>query len=261
MRKCLRFLLIAGLLSLLVGCSSEDKPVVMETEIINIPLAGDRYLELPVPADDTLISTDGYVVWNYLSGGNITKYATANQSYMVSHANEVVFSDTESNVSLSISGNKDWVKYLETHGSDVKIKSGTLVLNPENQLEELQIDHDLDYVDCVTGVKMPGTYYTNSWLMPTYKDGLSYFTTGIKYWNEDEMKEFALSYLKANDYGDTMWFDTGEHFLAYNDKVGIGYKKLTVNKYVVYMSSLDNFDYIVLNMQAVIFEWISGTAI
>lgn len=260
MKKLLMFPLILAAVAL-CGCSKEPEPVSMETTILNIPLTGDRYMELPIPLDDALVSTDGYVVWNFASGGNITKYTKAYDAPIISHKGEVIYSDEEADVAVSISGNDEWVQYLETHSTDVTVRFGVLTLDPRNQLEEIQMDRQLEYVDTEVGIKMPKGYEYNSWLMPTYKEGLSYFTTGVKYWNEEEIKEFALSYLKANNYGETMWFSTGDHFLAYNEKVGVGYKKLTVNKYIVYMSSLDNFDYIVLNMEQVIFQWISGLRI
>lgn len=238
-------LLCTGLL--VCGCSENEKRVYDNS--LRIPLIGNNWLEIPIADDMKLTTTDGYVVWTFEGGGCITKYQGSSLLFSTEHLNEVVYSNSELDVTISISGDKGWVSYLKDNRDKIILRKGSVKLESDKQVEYWSVISHLDCVETDNGVYMPGDFIYNSWMMPVYKNGTSYFTTCIRYWSEDEVQNACLGYLAANDQGDIQWSKGDGNMLFLNDKVGIGYVKVTENKYVVYLASYDMFDYVLYNVQ------------
>lgn len=231
---------------LLFGCGAGE---ITSVDIMRIPLVGNYWVEVPVPKDAQLTATDSYVTWTFKDGSSITKYAGADGVYTVETPNEAVYVNKKLNVSLVFSGNKQWTNYIKEHRNEVVIHEGAIRLEKDNRVGAWMSLDGLKYKETDSGVWMPGDFIYNTWLMPVYRDGLSYFSTSVKYWSEEEMQLACLGYLAANDSGEVLWSTERHGMIFRNDKVGVGYKKITENKYIWYISSKDMFDYVVLNVQ------------
>lgn len=230
----------------LCGCNTKG---ITDIDIMRIPLVGNYWLDVPIPADSVLVATDSYVLWTFKDGGTITKYSGSEGVYTVETPGEAVYVNKELNTSLVFSGNKAWTNYIKEHREELVLHEGAIKLDKNNRVAAWTSLDGLKYKPTDTGVWMPGDFIYNTWLMPVYRDGLSYFATSVKYWSEEEMQLACLGYLAANDSGEVLWSTERYGMLFRNDKVGVGYKKITENKYIWYISSRDMFDYVVLNVQ------------
>lgn len=244
--KRLRLVLCILCLTFLCGCGDTE---ITSTEIIRIPLVGNYWLDVPVDAAANLISTDGYVMWLWDNGMSITKYSGATGVHTVETIHTATYANADLNVSLQFTGNKSWTDYIKEHRDELVLHEGAIKLTKENRVGAWSSLDGLSYVPTETGVWMPGKWVYNTWLMPAYHDETSYFVTCVKYWNEEEMQLTCLGYLAANDEGDVKWSTERYGMIFRNDKVGVGYKKITENKYIWYIASRDMFDYVVLNVQ------------
>lgn len=239
-------ILCAMLTVFLCGCGQTE---LTSVDIVRIPLIGNYWLDVPVDSTAELVTTDSYVIWVYDNGMNITKYVGSDGVYTVETPSTATYVNTELDVSLSFSGNKPWVEYIKDHKNELVLHEGAIKLEKDNRVGAWASLDGLTYVPTNSGVWMPGEFIYNTWLMPVYRDGLSYFATSVKYWSEEEMQSACLGYLAANDDGDVMWSTEQRGMIFRNDSVGVGYKKITENKYIWYISSRDMFDYVVLNVQ------------
>lgn len=247
MKKVLLLLFTAAIL--FVGCSKTDDTCKHEVYFINVPLTGSSWVAVPALVGDDIVSTDGYVQWELDSGALITRYR-GDVTTMASGPNEMAIYYADHKITIVLHGSKDWLEHVKLH--DPEVLSGTATLERQNEIGQWASVKDLPYVADKSGILMPEDYTYNSALLPVYKDGTSHFLTAVRYWSEDEIHDLALSYLAANPGGDIKWMSVDGHLMAHNDVVGVGYKKITVNKYVLYISSVDMFDYILLNVQKVL---------
>lgn len=248
MRKVLLLLFAVAMLS--VGCSKiEDDDCQHEVYFINVPLTGSYWVAVPVIQGDDVVSTDGYVQWELESGSLITRYR-GDVTTMASGPNEMAIYYSNHKITLVFHGDREWLEHIRKH--DPEECKGSATLKKENQIGQWASVKELPYVVDKSGILMPEDYIYNSSLLPVHKDGESHFLTAVRYWSEDEIRDLVLAYLAANPGGEIKWMDVDGHFMAHNDVVGVGYKKITVNKYVLYISSVDMFDYILLNVQKVL---------
>lgn len=239
-------LLCVLLTALLYGCGQNE---LTNIDIVRVPLVGNYWLDVPIDGYAKLISSDSYVVWLYDNGMNITKYAGASGVHTVETPGTATWYNTDLDVSLSFSGNRAWVAYIKDHKDELVLHEGAVKLEKENRIGAWSSLDGLTYVETKSGVWMPGEFSYNTWLMPVYRKDLSYFATSVKHWNEEEVQLACLGYLAANDEGKVLWSTEKYGMIFRNDKVGVGYKKITENKYIWYIASRDMFDYVVLNVQ------------
>ena len=245
-----RLLLVLLITSLLVGCGETESTYDGAVSFISIRIDDTSWYVVPYFYDDFVTSTDGYAQWVFNSGGTIMTYQ-GDMTRVVRNTNEFTVYDEQSDTTMVIQNNKDWSRYLNTNIVSLKKQTGKAELLKQFEIANPYAPNSIQYTATNSGVCMPSDYSLNTFLMPCYKNGISYFTSGMRYKNEKEMYDFALSYLKMYDGGDVYWFYNGNDFVARNENVGVGYKKLTVNKYVFYVSSSDMFDYVLLNVQGI----------
>ena len=247
MRKVLITLMLLTIL--LTGCSKSDDTCQHEVYFVNVPLTKACWVQVPVLIDDPVVTTDGYVQWELESSSLITRYR-GDVTSMALAPDELAIYYPKHDITVVVQGDKEWIEHVKLH--DPQIHSGTVQLNKQNEIGQWASIKELPYVVDKSGILMPEDYEYNASLLPVYKNGDSHFLTAVRYWSEEEIHELALSYLAANPGGDIKWMDRDGNFMAHNDVVGIGYKKITVNKYVLYVSSVDMFDYVLLNIQKVL---------
>lgn len=247
---------------------STDKPTeapAIATRQLNIPLIDDYYMSVPVPAEATIVSSDGVGSWELSDGSIITVYNSSVKTGVTLVDNEVYSGKGQVErfgfgyTVVINNGNQNTIDAL----ADVWSKQVTAIYQKSPawlskcKLDELPTGKNVPGVMSGRGIIMPerpNTSDSSLYMAEVWKNSPSYMSVYIKYSSIENVRSTLFNYLTVDkDLGSIpyiSWYDDTDVLLAYDTENVMAAKKVTSNKFIIYSSSIDVLDYVLLNLSS-----------
>lgn len=237
--------------------------VEMSMTYLNIPLIDDYFMVTPVVEGASIVETDGIGTWKLSDGTTISVYNSTvrtgvtlvdndvyigkNQVERIGQGYTVVVNNEDQLIIDAITNT--WSKQLNATG----IKTPTWI--SKYKLDALPLTEGVEGVMSPKGVILPDQPTGSDSKLYTaeiWKQDTSYMSAYIKYDYIDNVRATIYNYLtidtELNYVPKLTWYDDTQYILATNSTSVMAAKKVTENKFIIYSASIDNLDYVLVNL-------------
>lgn len=237
--------------------ASDDENLGREMVWAGIPLFNYETVSVPITKGATIVSSDGVCTWEFTDGTKITVYQSDHHVGMKNLSPHVYYNKESAQYvydgySVVVESSKEvisdvcsvWEKYDPcTYTTEVNWDSSC-------QMEKLPTSHEVKGVESPKGVILPGTVYPRDkslYSAEVWKDGISYMSAYVKYEKMSEVEK--IIYANVNMFGEEYyWYKSSDIIFASTDTMVAAAKKITENKYIVYVASVDKLDFVLVNL-------------
>ncbi|MCM1218454.1 MAG: hypothetical protein NC548_28535 [Lachnospiraceae bacterium] len=249
----MRKLIFVAMLICLTVCGCSHKGDDVETRIVEIALADNELLQLPIPANWSLTELDGFHYWKYNDDTTIyrskTPVVTGDKKDNCWYSTYAVSRNFDE-YTITITTNKNMVDTVGALLNTAKTKRRDVVQYKERGLQSLPEykDYAMDFTS--NGLYMPIDYnevasdvFTSCHSM----NSTSFVTCWIMNYKLDDLKPLLNNLVTCNS-GDgklSAWYESSDIYYAEAGNFVVAAKKLTYNQWCCYLSSNDSYaDYL-----------------
>lgn len=240
--------------------SSENvEPLQSYTEYY-IPVLPDHSVRVAVAPGSTIVSTDGITTWEFTDGTNVTVLGAE----LLAPNGVNTYKQSDESVYTSVGG-----RTLSLYGTAIITETNYQMWCNDNCVIESvprwNINAQLDALPTVgkvegfmssKGVIMPenNTSVDPVYTADVWHSGSSYMYAYIQLGFIDSIRTQLYTYARLSGTGILSWYESDDVFYVETSRLVIAAKKKTENKWVIYGSSLDKKDFVLINLSDAIHE-------
>lgn len=227
-----------------------------------IPIITSGVVRVPVPNECAYTTSDGVCSWEFGDNYKVTVYDSTVSTGLELISGHV-YTDYTGTVGYKteekmvvIETTEDYVETITAAwgAADPCVEFIWDEWPSKNKLKTLPESKDLEVVTSPKGVDLPGKVSalgTNLYTAELWRDseGTDYMAAFVLYDKIDAVKRYVYGYCSFLPDQTMLWYEDDNIVLGCTDNTVVGARKITENKYILYVSSRNELDYVLHNLR------------